>query len=281
MDYKLSLVLLIFVVQVCNGSIINKRQTPNPEPIDDDEDIMSAEDDEDSDDCSNLTDRARQAAQVFAETLTRDETLKMLKRAIEIIEKPKSKNPKRPCRIDAEIDIQAKNTLRFFTGDPSIGLTNSSSQASSQHMADDDYCPELFTIANGRKISDDTIRRIIDLHHNKHFSERAIKAQYPWYRRQYIPRMEQYLTVGLRRNVYDDINDYVLRKVERAFTDLLPVHDYHLRQWGFDRADELNATEFKASNTWLTRVKKLGNIVGRKVTKYKSRSDIDRSDAIQ
>lgn len=43
----------------------------------------------------------------------------------------------------------------------------------------------------------------------------------------------------------------------------------------------MNATEFKASNTWLTRVKKLGNIVGRKVTKYKSRSDIDRSDAIQ
>lgn len=295
MDTKLIFILLILGALVVQGHILGKRQTPTPNSdesetentvvIDEDDEVISVEEDsnyDDEDECQNLPERAKIVAELFPEAMSREQTLKMLKRAVDMMEKPTTSSKiKRPCRQDAEIDIKAKNTLRFFTGDPTIGSTSSSSQASSAHMPDEEFCPEVFTIENNRRISDSTIKKIIDLKHNKGYSEKSISAQYPWFRRQYLPRMEQYVTVGLRTNVYDEINRYVLRKVDQAFAELSPVHDYHLRQWGFDRADELNATEFKASNTWLSKVKRLGHIVGRKVTKYKSRSDIDKAEDIE
>lgn len=289
---KLKLLLIILIgLWLADGHDIIRRQASTPPPneddatdIDDQDSFSNVEDDdaEDSDeDCNLIPERAKVAARYFPETLSRQQTLNMLKRAVELMEKPSSsRNPKRPCRQDAELEIQAKNTLRFLTGDPSIGSTNSS-QACSSHVVDEDYCPEIFTISNDRKISDDTIKRIIDLHHNEHLSEKAIKAQYPWYRRQYLPRMQQYITIRNRRNIYDQINEHVLHRIDDAFVRLLPIHDYHLQQWGFDKADEINMTDFKASKGWLSKVKKMGNVVGRKVTKYKSRAELDRSEEIE
>lgn len=89
--------------------------------------------------------------------------------------------------------------------------------------------------------------------------------------------MEQYITVGNRRNTHNDISDYVMQRINDAFQQLLPVHDYHLRQWALDRADELNISDFKASRTWLHWMKGRANFVGRKVTKFRSRAEIARA----
>lgn len=91
----------------------------------------------------------------------------MLKRAVEIIEKPKPS--KKQCRRQEEtdIDIDAKNASRFLTGDNTIDSTadENSQSSNSNYVADEEYCyQEEFVIEGSRKVSNNTINRILQLH---------------------------------------------------------------------------------------------------------------------
>lgn len=88
-------------------------------------------------------------------------------------------------------------------------------------------------------------------------------------------------TGGLQHNMYQDINEYVQRRIDESLLRQLPIHDYHLHQWGLDRADELDVDYFKASERWLTNIKKRARLVGRKVTDLSSRSDRANAETIE
>lgn len=64
--------------------------------------------------------------------------------------------------------------------------------------------------------------------------------------------------------------------MDQALEEHLPIHDYHLRMWGNERADEINATSFHASRNWLTGIKKKCRLAFRKVTDLVSDADARR-----
>lgn len=275
--------LLIIIFRVAGGHSIYRREattttapdsdTGSEESCQDTEEYYVDDLDDEEGPCQ-VPDRAQMAAEYFQTAISRDRALKMLKRAVEILEKKPS--AKRHCSRDANIDIDAKNALRFLTGEPTIGSTTeeSSQCSSSTNQGENDYSPDSFAVDDNRKVSEQTVKRILKLHGEDNMSEKAIRSQYPWFRRQYIPRMRRFLEPqGPQRRTMDEINEYVKRKIDEALAAKKPIHEYHLKQWGFDRADELNASGFKASQNWLTWTKRNNDLVGRKVTDLASRSD--------
>lgn len=268
-------IYILFCICLADSHIITRRETTTEAPETDQEQTDDVGDEPGTEDeaCGLVSDRALMAAEYFPDTISRERVLKMFKRAIELIEKP-STSSKRPCRRDAGVEADAKNALRFLTGEPTIGsTTDDSSRSSGGQNPEDEYCPDIMIIENQRRVSNQTIKRILQLS-DKGYSEKAIKSQYKWFHRQYIPRMRSYEEAsGRQSNTYEDIADYVQRKINDSLAKKLPIHDYHLQQWGLDRADELHADFFRASERWLTNVKKRADIVGRKVTDLSSRSD--------
>lgn len=94
--------------------------------------------------------------------------------------------------------------------------------------------------------------------------------------------MRRYVEMGGNQiSLYDNINRYVLDRIEDSLNRNLPIHEYHLRQWGFERAESINASNFKASANRITYIKKKADIVGRKVTDYASRPDMSRKSQIE
>lgn len=270
------LMLVALPIAHCHG--ITRRQVTTPANIED----PSNEDSEDDStpDCDQATDsvpnRALIAAEYFPQEMTRERALAMLKRAVELIEKPPSK---RPCR-EGDIDRDAKNALRFLTGDPRIGSTTDESSQSSSTNQGSDFCPEEL-ILDRRRVSDATVRNIIKLV-DQGRTEKGIRSQYRWFHRQYVPRMRQHIQMGgSRLSTYDDINSFVLKKIDDAMVAKLPVHEYHLRMWGFERADEIGADNFKASSNWIANIKRRADLVGRKVTDLSSRPDRANADKIE
>lgn len=271
MKFHLFIVFALIGITIIDSHQVYRRQpSTTPEPTDEDSEIEI--DDEDGDEvCERVPDRALMAAEYFPDTISRERALKMLKRAIELIEKPKSAS-KRPCRRDEDIDTDAKNALRFLTGEPNIGSTTEDSSQSATSQPEE-YCPDALVFEGNRRISDQTARNIIRLH-DRGYSEKAIQSQYRWYRRQYITRLRQYEAAGgSQPNNYAAINEYVQRRINDSLERQLPIHEYTLEQWGYEKADELGIDYFKASSNWITYIKKRGDLVGRKVTDLSSRAD--------
>lgn len=192
----MKLVLPLFIV--CFALVVFAITTPDPneESSEYSESEQDFEDEEEEELDFQVPERALAAAEYFPDAIPRDRVLKMLKRAVELLEKSPSA-PKRQCRQDPDIDIDAKNTLRFLTGEPTIGSsTEESSQASSSaRQSEEEFCPGTNVIDSQRRISNSTINRILELC-DRGFSEKAIKSQYKWFHRQYIPRMRRYQAAG-------------------------------------------------------------------------------------
>ncbi|KAE8738879.1 hypothetical protein FOCC_FOCC015626 [Frankliniella occidentalis] len=56
----------------------------------------------------------------------------------------------------------------------------------------------------------------------------------------------------------------------------ITCHDLDIRRWALAAARKENCAQFKASLSWLRNFKKRHNIVSRKITKFVSRSDVQR-----
>lgn len=124
-----------------------------PDPLEGgDEESESEQDLEDEDGAYQVPERTLMAAEFFSDTITRERAVKMMKRAIELIEKPQSAS-KRPCRRDPDLDIAAKNTLRYLTGEPPIGSTSEDSSRASSGQQQREYCPNENIFDNQRRVS--------------------------------------------------------------------------------------------------------------------------------
>jgi len=170
-----------------------------------------------------------------------------------------------------------------MTGDPGIGSPTEESDENSpqkRQQEDLDYC-RPYTFPDRRYISPETMQRIVALL-DRNRSEKSIRGEYPWFRRQYADRFRRCLNSGsLASYKMDQINDYVLREVNaHRWSENNPLHEYMLRRWGLERAREIGADFFKASSFWIHSFKKRNRIVSRKVTKFRSRSEIAQQQSI-
>lgn len=195
----LSVCALVWVTMI-DSHIIVRRQATTESPNTTQELEDDSTDDYDCPEQPELSERALMAANYFPENMPRERVLKMLKRAVSILEKP-PRPSKMTCRRDVGVEIDAKNTLRFLTGDPTVGSTSEdSSQNSACIQSGEEYQPDVFTVDNQRRISDQTVKKILQIV-DRGASEKTIRAQYSWFRRQYIPRMRRYDQAGgLRTN---------------------------------------------------------------------------------
>lgn len=282
MKVFLLITLAAFLPAIINGAVIVKRQVSTELPPDRESKSDSEQEvEEDDEDLARV--RGIIAAEYFPEAMSRERTLKMLKRAIELIEKPSKSSQSKLCRLDPDINTDAKNTLRFLTGDPSIGSTTDESGPPSQTDRDEDYCPDVLIVGERRhRVTHAAARNILKLK-NEGLSEKSIAAQYIWYRRSDLPRIRNFvLTGGPYREQFDQIERYVNEKIDKSLAAKLPIHDYHIREWGHERADQLGlADRFMASSSWLTGIKERAKIASRKVTGHLSRSDADKADTIE
>lgn len=264
---KYSIFILLLVASINCHEIIRRQITTTPAPdddgadSDDSDEYCDADDDEDA-----LRERAESAALYLPEPMSKARTLKVLERAVDILTKTNTPR-KQLCRDD--VDQEAKNTLRFLTGDPTIGSTSEDSTPASQET--DEFCPNLVIDGKAREVSMATIEAILR-QHEKGTTEKSIRGKYPWFRRQYIPRLEKMKDAGGQRNSnYKRIDECVAKKVDAALKDHLTMHDYHIEQWGLECADKIGVS-FRVSSHWILSFKKRHNIVGRKVTELSSRA---------
>lgn len=271
--------ILLFIVAVTvseSYSLLRTRRAEDAEESseDDSQDRNKTLCDETEDHTSN--ERAIMASEYFSEPMSRTRTLRMMQRAIEMLSK--APTPRKQLCRDVSLDQDAKNALRFFTGDASIGSTSDESLPSSQGT--DDYCPNEITIdGNKRKISDSTAKKILELASSGQ-SERSIRGKYPWYRRQYLPRLQRIQAGGSQESNINRINKHVAERVDDALARRLPIHDYLLQEWALEYADQIGASNFKASGHWVLNFKKRERLTGRKVTDLSSKAQEDQADEI-
>ena len=111
--------------------------------------------------------------------MTRNETILVLQKALDLLNKPTPSTSRASCR-GPSVEQEAKNVLRALTGDPTIGSSSEDSHQSPMkgQAADDLYCEEKVVVTGtNRRISLDTMERILDMYED-HCSERTIKAKY-------------------------------------------------------------------------------------------------------
>lgn len=143
-------------------------------------------------------------------------------------------------------------------------------------------CERDFIVNNTeRRISQSTIESIVRLHESGQ-SERSIKGKNKWYSRTLLPRFQKFVAEGgSREQKWKSIDDYVDNKVQEAHAANLPIHEYMLRQWAIERADEIGADDFTASRHWIHDFKQRHPLVSRAVTGYRSRAERNRAEQIK
>ena len=87
-------------------------------------------------------------------------------------------------------------------------------------------------------------------------------------------------TNGRYRDKVKEVEDFVKIKFTAARDHLLSVHDHDLRRWALEKAKDLDFT-FRASIGWISRFKQKMKLVSRKVTKYVSHNDVNKSEDIE
>lgn len=216
-----------------------------------------------------IADRANLCAELFPEPVTRDKAKKILRRALELVD-----NQVRRTRFGCDrdnIDRDARNLVQFLVGTPwddSSTEDDDSGSSSENSTFYEPECPrDIFVGGTQRRVSLETIIKIVELADVKHQKESTIKGKYPWYTRQYLPRFREITASGgSRRDRYDIIDREVFARAENAIRSGLPLHEYMLHHWAIEAADELQVDDFVASRHWVHDFKKRHDIVSRKVT---------------
>jgi hypothetical protein len=76
------------------------------------------------------------------------------------------------------------------------------------------------------------------------------------------------------------ISSYTLQKFEEALNTRTLIHDIDIARWGLKAQQEINASRFITSHTWVRNLKRRHNIVSRKVTKFVTKKSV-KSKEIQ
>lgn len=199
---KLIIIIILFAGIKVSYTIpitrIQRQATTTPPPESED-DYGSNQDDESQ---RSLQRRTLAAIELLPETIPRKRAKIVLRRALELLEKPKRSSQTSRQRSICQghnVDQEAKNILRLITGEETIGSTSEESQSmpSQESSSCTDYSQqdEIYINGTNRVIAPETMEKILALH-DAGQSERSIKGKYKWFCRRYIPRMREYLDAG-------------------------------------------------------------------------------------
>lgn len=166
---------------------------------------------------------------------------------------------------------QAQSILSLLTGldEPSF--------EPEQDECEPDYCDDEIEVGTGHHPSRATMQKILDMvdgvNGQKKRGTSSIQTLYPWFRPNYVERFRARLS-GQRRS---DKLKHLDRKVYSIFVNarrkLQPVHGRMIQRWARQYAEEINLSDFRASDSWLAVFKRRNRIVSRKVTSYIGRSE--------
>lgn len=221
-------------------------------------------------------------ARLIDGSLSRLQALKVSRRMIELLQRPRISRP--DCRISPTLNLAAQRLIEFMTGETYSFLSDDDMppEQKRRKTMDSDYC-ELYTLPSPRRSAsmDQMIKIVGWLDEGK--SERFIQSRYSWYKRQYADRFRLCVeTEGRMRDKLTRVHQYVEEKVKDSRNRLLPIHDHMLTEWGLEIARQLNITNFfKASPSWLLNFKKRAGITSRAITEYSSRAEQERAEEIE
>lgn len=210
--------------------------------------------------------------------LTRTELSQSLRRAADIIDgRPRSQTD---TRLNLRVEEEAAQIVSNITGAETglLANTDSSQPSSAEDFRNDpDFCDEGELILPDRKRRRITSGTLLELKNmiDQNRSERAIRARYGWYRRQYKKSIIDCANRGDSiKSKYEIINKYVADQFHQHFDiNKRTTRDFMLRRWARIRAAEIGLTRFTASEFWLHSFKKKNKISSRKRTKNRSRAE--------
>lgn len=219
-------------------------------------------------------------AMIMSQDRSRQDMRELLQRTIDYIDHRSIAD--RPRRVET-FNTSAKALGRALLNDPRFGSTSEESDCrppESPHHSDSDYCEAGQEACTHLSVT--SMRKILELR-AKNRSHAAIGRIYPKYRKDKIDYYRKCVQQGepvisKMRNV----NEGVLRKIIDARRNGRAIHGYNIRRWGLELADEFNVSReyFKASHSWLFKLKKNGRIGSRKITEFISRSENNQQDQI-
>lgn len=223
---------------------------------------------------------------------TRDQVHQIALRLVELSAPSTQDNAlSRLCRYGESIDEAARSVYRFLTQDDLIAGSSrtSESHAGTQHSSESGstYCEVFDVPTERRRTSWDKMRSILAMH-DSGATIRSIRAKYPKYHPSDIAKYRACLAGddgqrdGGRMNRMERLNERVYLRFQEARNASQPVHDYHIRNWGLQVAEEIGApSSFTASHTWILSFKRRYRIGSRAVTGYTSSAEKRQQDSIE
>lgn len=271
---KLSLKFILCLLSATQ--FINCAPTP-PNPSDDEEYF-----DEEADDPNQVLlgldfETKSNLAMFFSQTRSRDELQAILQRTIDMMQHRPL--PERSRRYET-YNSTAKALGRALLNDPRFGSTSDESECYPHFSSQEEYCDPPVEACAAMTIA--TMKKIIKLK-DKGRSNASLKKLYPKYRKDQYGHYKRCVEAGSSvLNTIRRVNAGVLSRIASHREAGLPVHGYNIRRWGMELANDYNISRqfFRASPTWLYKLKKTGRIGSRKVTEYISRSENNQQDII-
>ena len=86
---------------------------------------------------------------------------------------------------------------------------------------------------------------------------------------------------GARYEKCEEMNDYVLGKFSEAVNNRCRIHDRDIKRWALSKKSKMGWTDFKASDTWVTRFKKRNRIAIRTITHIVSKASVENVEFIK
>lgn len=212
---------------------------------------------------------------------SREDFRGVLQRALDLLDhRATTSRPRRGQSYNAS----AKAHGRAMLGDPTFGSTASEGEYSQTCRARQPIDPEYRSeIAKGTSepMSLASMKNILKL--KSKLTNAALKRIYPKYRPGDLEWYRQCVEAGGPiPSKIKQINEGVLDRTRQEREANRYVDGDLIRRWALEIADELDLprTYFRASHTWLYKLKKKGRIASRRVTEYISRGENEAQDQI-
>ena len=182
-----------------------------------------------------------------------------------------------------QISRYNSSRARRFTNEAKFILTLLTAQEEPlvEAQIEVDYDPDFIEdeegVATGHTPSASTVRKILNMidgtEGQKRRSVESVEKLYPWFHRNYVARFRSKLA-GSYIDKVRAMNRHVYNAFSEARRKRQPVHGRMIQRWAKQYSSQINLTDFRASDSWLTSFKRRYGIVSRKVTNYIGRSEL-------
>lgn len=257
---------------------------PNETEIEESEELQEKQDEGEQDAREIINSKLRDSmlpdlASLIDAPVSRDELKALLQRTIDYIDH----RPQRERLSSSARNHTAKALGRLLLQEPDFGSTDDESITAPGQCEPSTSDGSPFKVPahqfGKNHVSLKALKDVLDRKKKGH-TEEQIRRRHSWYRRQYLPQIEQQVAAGGSvSSKYEQIDKVVAARVDESLKANKPIHDYTIRRWGLEAASQINCSRFfQASASWLYDFKKRHKIRSLAVTKYISNAQ-ERSEA--